>query len=100
MSLPLWQDNGKVNGVYMARPVDSLRNVVEAVEIARVRGLARSGRARAIRQQARLSQAEIAQAVGVHEATIARWESGTRAPRGAAALRWGSLLRELVEVAP
>lgn len=74
--------------------------VTDAVEIARVRELARTGRARSIRERAHLSAAEVAAAVGVHEATVTRWELGRRAPRGPAAVRWGKVLRELTEVAP
>ncbi|HWS47813.1 MAG TPA: helix-turn-helix transcriptional regulator [Acidimicrobiia bacterium] len=38
--------------------------------------------ARAIRVAARRSQQEVADAVGVHRVTLARWESGERRPRG------------------
>lgn len=57
-----------------------------------VRTWARSGRARRIRTAALLSQADIANAVGVDASTVARWEKGERLPRGAAAARYRSLL--------
>ena len=70
-----------------------------AVEIAQARELVRSGRAQAIRERNHLSRSEIARGVGVHEATVGRWESGTREPRGEAAIRLGRLLHELAKVA-
>jgi DNA-binding transcriptional regulator YiaG len=71
-----------------------------AVEIARIREMAANGQARAIRERARLSQADIAGDINVDSGTIARWEAGIRSPRGTAALRYGRLLQELSEVAP
>ena len=37
---------------------------------------------RMLRDRAQLSQADVAAAVGVDRATVSRWESGTREPRG------------------
>ena len=68
----------------------------EALELAEVRKWARDGRARAIREQAGLSRAEIARDLGVHETTIQKWEAGERSPRERRlALTYGRLLREL-----
>jgi DNA-binding transcriptional regulator YiaG len=72
----------------------------DAAEIARVREWVRSGRAKAIRERAHVSQAEVAETIGVDPATVSRWEAGGRVPRGAVAERLGKLLRELSEVAP
>lgn len=55
----------------------------------------KSGHARQARVTAGLSQAEIADVAGVHQTTIALWESGRRRPRGAAALRYAHLLHRL-----
>jgi DNA-binding transcriptional regulator YiaG len=68
------------------------------VEIVRVRELVRSGKAKVIREQARVSRAEVARSVEVDPSTIARWEEGRRIPRGAAAIRYGEVLRELTEL--
>lgn len=63
--------------------------------MARCRDLASNGRARAIREQARLSLAEMANACGVDEGTLSRWERGQRKPRSAVALRYLALLDAL-----
>lgn len=52
------------------------------------------GRIRRVRQAAGLSQEEAAGLVGVQQATISRWERGTRTPRDP-----GRLLRPLFEAA-
>ena len=65
-------------------------------EISRVRSLASSGLAKDIRIRASLSQAEIADALGVDRSTVHRWEVGERSPRGPAALRYGELLAGLL----
>jgi len=66
-----------------------------AIEVVRIRKLARSGKGQAFRERAGLSRADVAREVKVHQSTIGRWEEGTRAPRGDAALRYGRLLRRL-----
>jgi DNA-binding transcriptional regulator YiaG len=48
-----------------------------------------------IRQEAGLSLNEIARAVGCSHVAVQRWETGKRAPRGDAALRYGALLDAL-----
>lgn len=70
-------------------------NGSELVELANVRSLVRSGDARYIRLARGLSVGEVARGVGVAKATVSRWEAGQRIPRGAAALRYGSLLASL-----
>jgi transcriptional regulator with XRE-family HTH domain len=47
--------------------------------------------ARAIRESAGVSQAALAEELGVDRVTVARWEGGTRRPRG-------ELLRQYVEL--
>lgn len=51
--------------------------------------------ARVIRQEAGVTQARVAEALGVHPVTVARWELGTRRPRGHLLLAYVELLREL-----
>jgi DNA-binding transcriptional regulator YiaG len=64
-------------------------------ELVRIRRLTRTGEAREIRERARLSQQEIATALGVSVSAIHRWETNDRRPRGAAALRYAELLESL-----
>lgn len=54
--------------------------------------------ARAIRDAANVSQQQIADELGVNRVTIARWELGTRSPRGELRLRYIELLEQLREV--
>lgn len=68
-----------------------------AKELVRVRRLASTGAARAIREDAGLSLAELANAAKVHKTTIFRWETGLRRPRGEAAQRYLAVLEELTQ---
>jgi DNA-binding transcriptional regulator YiaG len=70
----------------------------DVVGIARMRAQLSNGEARAMRECARVSRAEIAAALGVHETAVEKWESGTRSPRGEVALRYKHLLEQLAEV--
>lgn len=63
--------------------------------MARCRELSANGRARSIREQARLSLAEMADACGIDEGTLSRWERGQRKPRAAVALRYLAVLEAL-----
>jgi transcriptional regulator with XRE-family HTH domain len=72
--------------------------ITDLARLTRVRVAAANGRARALRQAAGLTQAEIAAAVGVAQPTVALWESGRRVPRGAAALRYAEALETLEAV--
>jgi DNA-binding transcriptional regulator YiaG len=56
---------------------------------------AKDGSGRRIREQAKVPMRFVAQNVGVKEATISRWETGQRQPRGDAAIKWALLLDEL-----
>jgi DNA-binding transcriptional regulator YiaG len=51
--------------------------------------------ARAIRVGAGVSQAELAAELGVHRVTVARWEDGTRSPRGELRAKYVYLLDQL-----
>lgn len=68
------------------------------VNLSKVRTLAASGEAKAIRLKNRISLSEIAAACEVDQSTVWQWENGGRKPRGEAALRYAELLRELAEV--
>lgn len=69
----------------------------ELLAIARGRALARTGQGRRIREQANVSQRELAVAAEVHPATLSRWERGESRPRSAAALRYEAALGALAE---
>jgi transcriptional regulator with XRE-family HTH domain len=58
---------------------------------------AADGTARRIREAAKLTQAEVAEQVGVTPAAVAAWEAGRRVPSGLPARRYGELLRSLTE---
>lgn len=64
-------------------------------ELARVRRMAATGAARAIRESAHVSLREVAADVGVDVSSLSRWETGVRQPRGSAAIRWLRILEEL-----
>jgi DNA-binding transcriptional regulator YiaG len=68
--------------------------VTEVLAVAQLRRDLLSGRARSIRERARLSQADIAHAIGVDQPTVARWEAG-RLPRREYAARYADLLWQL-----
>lgn len=69
----------------------------DLIVLARVRRLAKSGAARAIRVGQDVSLAEMGSSLGVGPATIYRWESGQRSPRGELALAYASALDALME---
>jgi DNA-binding transcriptional regulator YiaG len=68
---------------------------LDPIRLAKVRALAKSGEARRIRERALLSCADIAGSCGVDQASVWRWEEGTRRPHGDAAIRYGELLESL-----
>jgi transcriptional regulator with XRE-family HTH domain len=55
-------------------------------------------RARLIRKDAGVTQERLAAELGVIRETVARWEMGTRQPRGELRDRYAVLLRELEEL--
>ena len=71
------------------------KRMTTALDLVRVRRMAATGVARQIRMEAGLSQAEIADAVGVHRVTLFKWENGRQRPKGPRALRYGEVLDEL-----
>ncbi len=66
--------------------------------LALVRRRCRDGSGRRIRQAANVSAADIADELGVSEATVLRWERGQNLPRRQVALRYGQLLGGLAHV--
>lgn len=56
--------------------------------------------ARAIRESVGVSQARLAQELGVDRVTVARWELGVRRPRGDRAASYARLLAALRNIAP
>ena len=72
-------------------------NSRQLIEVAETRRLVASGAPRSIREAAHLSLDEVAASVGVSASAVCRWELGQRLPRGDAALRYGRLLRRLME---
>lgn len=48
-----------------------------------------------LREQARLSQRDVAEVLGVTRACVTRWETGAREPRGELLLRYAKLLQRL-----
>lgn len=67
-------------------------------ELTWIRELARTGRARTIREAARISGPEMAASVGVSAASLSRWERGLRTPRPDSAVRWAEALRKVLAV--
>lgn len=61
----------------------------------RARRRFRPALAKAIRVEARVTLAEIGRELDVDQATVSRWESGARTPRGAVAERYVALLARL-----
>lgn len=55
---------------------------------------------RAIRERARVSQAELAEAIGVTRQAIDHWERGDRFPTGANLERYAEALTALAQIVP
>lgn len=70
----------------------------EALAVTRVRSWLRTGRARAIRKRAGLSQADVGLAIGTDGPQISRWESGLYAPARGSALKLAILYEQLEEI--
>ena len=64
-------------------------------EVLHARRLPPPSVAKAVRREAGVSQGRVASELGVHRVTVARWEMGTRAPRGIIRLAYADLLEEL-----
>lgn len=68
----------------------------ETLDLVEMRRLVASGEARARRQRAGLSLAEVAGTIGVTPAAVSRWENDRRRPtRHASALAYADLLKQL-----
>jgi transcriptional regulator with XRE-family HTH domain len=70
----------------------------DALEYAKARKLIQR-RGQEIRETANVSRSEVAEEVGADPASIWRWETGERLPRGENARRYAELLRRLDKVA-
>lgn len=68
---------------------------MDILATAQLRADLRSGRARDIRQRARLSCAEIGKEIGSDASSVWAWETGRRVPRGENAERYADLLWRL-----
>lgn len=76
----------------------STSGVGESVDVAMVawmRRAAATGQARALREQANVTGAELAQQLRVSTSTLSLWERGLRRPNARHAEQWARLLREL-----
>ncbi len=71
---------------------------MDALQLARVRAICRSGAGRRVREAARLTRAEVGRTSGVSGAAVSRWEDGSRAPTGPEALRYLKLLEKLASM--
>ncbi len=69
-------------------------------EVRQRRRLPKPSTARAIREEAGISQQRMATEIGVDRMTLARWESGRRKPRPRAAASSAALLDQLRQVSP
>ena len=69
-----------------------------AVELAMIRRMAADGGARRLRQAAGLRLGDVAEDLGVTPATVSRWETAQRSPRGPVALRYAHLVSQLIDV--
>ncbi len=70
----------------------------DTVRLVKIRRLAESGALRPLRYTAGFSLSEGGAGAGVDRTTIHRWETGTRRPTGAGAVRYMKLLEELAGV--
>lgn len=78
-----------------AVPRHSERVQHDLVRLSALRFACRTGAARSIRELAGIRQTELAEALGVDDSTVARWESGERTPRAAVGHRYAELLEQL-----
>ena len=67
----------------------------EIALLIRGRTLGRTGRGRALREEAGLSLRELARIVEVDAATLSRWERGDVRPRKSGATRWVQVCQEI-----
>jgi DNA-binding transcriptional regulator YiaG len=69
--------------------------MADVLAAADARRWAADGTAGKIREAALLTQAEVAEQVGVTRAAVAAWEAGRRKPSGLPVRKYGELLRHL-----
>ena len=74
------------------RQTDEFRMAILVME---ARAMAHDGRARRLREAARLTQAEVGVVCGTKPETVNRWEAGDRTPAGEPARRYAVLLADL-----
>lgn len=67
------------------------------VGLARLYGDLQTGRSKRLRQAARLTQADVARAVGASRCAVASWEDGRRRPKGDQASQYGAFLESLAK---
>jgi DNA-binding transcriptional regulator YiaG len=67
----------------------------EVRALARIRQMARDGRARSIREGAAIGVAELSRYLGCDPRSIRRWEEGERIPSERLAFKWLALLDAL-----
>ena len=63
--------------------------------LGRMRELCASGQARVVRENARITRAEMARALGVTWVTVERWEKGAPPQNADMALKWLKILDDL-----
>lgn len=68
-------------------------------EVLRARTLPKPATAKMIRVAAGVSQKRLGAELGVHRITVARWEDGSRIPRGSVRAAYADLLNQLRELA-
>ena len=68
---------------------------VDVAVVAWMRRAARSGQARALREQAGITGAEMARKLGVSTASFSLWERALRRPTAEHAEAWAQILRDL-----
>jgi DNA-binding XRE family transcriptional regulator len=74
---------------------DDLDTLEDLKRLSAARRWAKNGTARRVRELCELTQAEIAEVVGVDPSTVALWETGQRTPSGDAAKAYARTLVEL-----
>lgn len=70
----------------------------EALQIARLRRMCEDGTAGRIRRAARMTRAEIGQALDVSHTAVYLWETGRQVPRREHALKYVELLDALAKI--
>ena len=74
---------------------EAVADVIDPATLAKVRRMAQSGTARAIRVAADLSLAEMGAPIPASASTVLRWERGERMPHGDRAVRYLELLERV-----